>query len=187
MKKRLLSLLLSLVLVIGVCVPASAEDAMMQKNIDENGNVVFTTSEIPNFLPDDAPEPAPNAEISIIYWMVDENGNVVTYDPSLRTTVSGTNGTAAIYVTSPGRVYWGVTSKTKGTMVFVGLINHDVNGKYYESFGVGGFEFDGSCDGEIYGNYRIGSNKYTLSGFMIDANGLSLTLPDVSTSVYVYG
>lgn len=46
------------------------------------------------------------------------------------------------------------------------------------------FEFDGSASGNIMGvTTKRGTNTATLSGFMIDAKGVSFTAPDVSSSL----
>ena len=49
---------------------------------------------------------------------------------------------------------------------------------------LGDIEFDGSASGNIMGvTTKRGTNTATLSGFMIDAKGVSFTAPDVSSSL----
>ena len=74
-----------------------------------------------------------------------------------------------------------ITSKTKGPMVFTGSVTTNRG----QLFPLGDIEFDGDCGGTIDNvTTRKGQNKATLSGIMIDANGLSITAPEVSASYY---
>ena len=46
-------------------------------------------------------------------------------------------------------------------------------------------EFDGDCGGTIDNVTTLkGKNTATLSGFMIDSRGISITAPDVSSNYY---
>lgn len=89
--------------------------------------------------------------------------------------------TATIYWVDSRMIGWGITSKTKGPMVFTGSVTTNRG----QLFPLGDIEFDGDCGGTIDNvTTRKGQNKATLSGIMIDANGLSITAPEVSASYY---
>lgn len=73
-----------------------------------------------------------------------------------------------------------ITSYTKGLMTFAGDVTTNRGGFYL----LGDIEFDGSASGNIMGvTTKRGTNTATLSGFMIDAKGVSFTAPDVSSSL----
>ena len=105
------------------------------------------------------------------YWYVDENGNTVTYNPAERKTATGNAGTATIYWVDAHMVTWGITSNAGGAMVFTGTVSTNRG----QIFVLGDIEFDGDCGGK---------NTATLSGFMIDSRGISITAPDVSSNYY---
>lgn len=95
-------------------------------------------------------------------------------------TAYGDAGTAAIYWVNRSQIYWGITSYTKGLMTFAGDVTTNRGGFYL----LGDIEFDGSASGNIMGvTTKRGTNTATLSGFMIDAKGVSFTAPDVSSSL----
>ena len=91
MKKKIMSALLLCVMVALFCVPAFAANT---SDADASEPVVFKTTTLPEWFPEDAPAPDPNGEIVTVYWYVDENGNTVTYDPQERKTVIGNAGSA---------------------------------------------------------------------------------------------
>ena len=67
-----------------------------------------------------------------------------------------------------------------GLMTFAGDVTTNRGGSYL----LGDIEFDGSASGNIMGvTTKRGTNTATLSGFMIDAKGVSFTAPDVSSSL----
>lgn len=183
--KKLIALFLVMVLAIVVCVPISAAEIPVQEIINDNGNIVFKDSQLPSWLPDDAPQPHPNSEITTIYWYIDEDENVVTYDPRLRTSVEGSRGTVSIYWTLTGQVYWGVTSKISGPMVFRGNITVTNGSSILSSSAIGDVSFEGSCDGLVSVNTKKGQNIATLTGIMIDLQGISFSLPGASSSLTI--
>lgn len=75
---------------------------------------------LPSWLPDDAPAPDPNSEISIVHFYINEDGETIVYDPETEvipySTAYGDAGTAAIYWVNRSQIYWGITSYTKGLM-----------------------------------------------------------------------
>ena len=79
---------------------------------------------LPSWLPDDAPAPDPNSEISIVHFYINEDGETIVYDPETEvipySTAYGDAGTAAIYWVNRSQIYWGITSYTKGLMTFAG-------------------------------------------------------------------
>ena len=178
MKKKIMSALLLCVMAVLFCVPAFAANTSDTEALEP---VVFKSTSLPEWFPEDAPAPDPNGEIVTVYWYVDENGKTVTYDPRERKTVTGDAGTATIYWVDSRMIGWGITSKTKGPMVFTGSVTTNRG----QLFPLGDIEFDGDCGGTIDNvTTRKGQNKATLSGIMIDANGLSITAPEVSASYY---
>ena len=178
MKKKIMSALLLCVMVALFCVPAFAANT---SDADASEPVVFKTTTLPEWFPEDAPAPDPNGEIVTVYWYVDENGNTVTYDPQERKTVIGNAGSATIYWVDSRMIGWGITSNADGLMVFTGSVTTNRG----QLFPLGDIEFDGDCGGTIDNvTTRKGQNKATLSGIMIDANGLSITAPEVSASYY---
>lgn len=178
MKKKLMSLLLVCITAIAICVPAFAATV---PDTDPTEPIVIKSTVLPDWIPEDAPAPDPNGEIVTVYWYVDENGNTVTYNPAERKTVTGDAGSASIYWVDDRMLGWYVTSKAGGIMVFTGSVSTNRG----QLFPLGDIEFDGDCGGTIDGvTTRKGKNTATLSGFMVDANGISITAPDVSASYY---
>lgn len=143
--------------------------------------VVFKSNTLPDWFPEDAPAPDPHGEIVTVYWYVDENGNTVTYNPAERKTATGNAGTATIYWVDAHMVTWGITSNAGGAMVFTGTVSTNRG----QIFVLGDIEFDGDCGGTIDNVTTLkGKNTATLSGFMIDSRGISITAPDVSSNYY---
>ena len=178
MKKKLMSALVMCVMAAIICVPAFAADTT---TTEPSSPIVFKSNTLPDWFPEDAPAPDPNGEIFTVYWYVDENGNTVTYDPAERKTVTGDAGSATIYWVDSRMVGWGITSNAGGAMVFTGSVTTNQG----QLFPLGDIEFDGDCGGTIDDvTTRKGKNTATLSGIMIDANGLSITAPDVSANYY---
>ena len=148
--KKALCVLLSVVMLLSMSVTAFAADTKGAPS-----------QTLPSWLPDDAPAPDPNSEISIVHFYINEDGETIVYDPETEvipySTAYGDAGTAAIY--------WVTTNR----------------GGFYL---LGDIEFDGSASGNIMGvTTKRGTNTATLSGFMIDAKGVSFTAPDVSSSL----
>lgn len=171
--KKLAYFLMSFVILMVFTTPAFAADA------EE-----VPSQALPSWLPDDAPAPDPNSEISVVHFYINENGETVVYDPETEvipySTVSGDAGTASIYWVNRSQIYWGITSYTGGFMTFAGQVTTNLGGFHLLS----DIEFDGSVSGNIMGVItRRGTNTATLSGFMIDTNGVSFTAPDVSSSL----
>ena len=157
--KKALCVLLSVVMLLSMSVTAFAADTKGAPS-----------QTLPSWLPDDAPAPDPNSEISIVHFYINEDGETIVYDPETEvipySTAYGDAGTAAIYWVNRSQIYWGITSYTKGLNL------------------LGDIEFDGSASGNIMGvTTKRGTNTATLSGFMIDAKGVSFTAPDVSSSL----
>lgn len=170
--KKIITLSLAAMLVMGMGVTAFAAEP--------------TSSKLPEWLPEDAPAPDPNSEVSIVHFYINENGETVVYnpetDPIPYSTAYGDAGTAAIYWVNKSQIYWGVTSYTGGIMVFSGDVTVSTGG-FYPIVDV---EFDGSASGNIMDvTTKKGSNKATLTGVMIDAKGVSFTAPDVSSTLTV--
>ena len=78
MKKKIMSALLLCVMAVLFCVPAFAANT---SDTEASEPVVFKSTSLPEWFPEDAPAPDPNGEIVTVYWYVDENGKTVTYDP----------------------------------------------------------------------------------------------------------
>lgn len=160
------------------CVPAFAVDTATTEQTEP---VVFKSNTLPDWFPEDAPAPDPHGEIVTVYWYVDENGNTVTYNPAERKTATGNAGTATIYWVDAHMVTWGITSNAGGAMVFTGTVSTNRG----QIFVLGDIEFDGDCGGTIDNVTTLkGKNTATLSGFMIDSRGISITAPDVSSNYY---
>lgn len=105
----------------------------------------------------------------------------VTYNPAERKTATGNAGTATIYWVDAHMVTWGITSNAGGAMVFTGTVSTNRG----QIFVLGDIEFDGDCGGTIDNVTTLkGKNTATLSGFMIDSRGISITAPDVSSNYY---
>lgn len=176
--KRLMSALLMCVMAIVFCVPAFAVDTATTEQTEP---VVFKSNTLPDWFPEDAPAPDPHGEIVTVYWYGDENGNTVTYNPAERKTATGNAGTATIYWVDAHMVTWGITSNAGGAMVFTGTVSTNRG----QIFVLGDIEFDGDCGGTIDNVTTLkGKNTATLSGFMIDSRGISITAPDVSSNYY---
>ena len=159
-------------------VPAFAVDTATTEQTEP---VVFKSNTLPDWFPEDAPAPDPHGEIVTVYWYVDENGNTVTYNPAERKTATGNAGTATIYWVDAHMVTWGITSNAGGAMVFTGTVSTNRG----QIFVLGDIEFDGDCGGTIDNVTTLkGKNTATLSGFMIDSRGISITAPDVSSNYY---
>lgn len=143
-------------------------------------------AKLPDWLPEDAPTPAPNSDITIVDFYINENGETIVYnpktDPLPYSTAYGNAGTAALYWVNKSQLYWGITSKTGGFMTFVGEVSTNAGGFYP----LGDIEFDGSASGSIMNvKTKKGTNTATLTGIMIDTKGISYTAPDVSSSIYI--
>lgn len=111
--------------------------------------------------------------------LLDES--TVTYNPAERKTATGNAGTATIYWVDAHMVTWGITSNAGGAMVFTGTVSTNRG----QIFVLGDIEFDGDCGGTIDNVTTLkGKNTATLSGFMIDSRGISITAPDVSSNYY---
>ena len=166
--KKALCVLLSVVMLLSMSVTAFAADTKGAPS-----------QTLPSWLPDDAPAPDPNSEISIVHFYINEDGETIVYDPETEvipySTAYGDAGTAAIYWVNRSQIYWGITSYTKGLMTFAGDVTTNRGGFYL----LGDIEFDGSASGNIMGvTTKRGTNTATLSGFMIDAKGVSFTAPE---------
>lgn len=173
-----LQALCKLYMAIVFCVPAFAVDTATTEQTEP---VVFKSNTLPDWFPEDAPAPDPHGEIVTVYWYVDENGNTVTYNPAERKTATGNAGTATIYWVDAHMVTWGITSNAGGAMVFTGTVSTNRG----QIFVLGDIEFDGDCGGTIDNVTTLkGKNTATLSGFMIDSRGISITAPDVSSNYY---
>lgn len=61
----------------------------------------------------------PNSTVGVIHFYIDD-GKLIVYDPDERTSVRGDTGTATIYWTIPGQVFWSISSNISGPMVFSG-------------------------------------------------------------------
>ena len=121
---------------------------------------------------------------NVVVPSISISGETIVYDPETEvipySTAYGDAGTAAIYWVNRSQIYWGITSYTKGLMTFAGDVTTNRGGFYL----LGDIEFDGSASGNIMGvTTKRGTNTATLSGFMIDAKGVSFTAPDVSSSL----
>ena len=71
-----MSALLLCVMAVLFCVPAFAANT---SDTEASEPVVFKSTSLPEWFPEDAPAPDPNGEIVTVYWYVDENGKTVTY------------------------------------------------------------------------------------------------------------
>ena len=109
--KKALCVLLSVVMLLSMSVTAFAADTKGAPS-----------QTLPSWLPDDAPAPDPNSEISIVHFYINEDGETIVYDPETEvipySTAYGDAGTAAIYWVNRSQIYWGITSYTKGLMTF---------------------------------------------------------------------
>lgn len=88
--KKALCVLLSVVMLLSMSVTAFAADTKGAPS-----------QTLPSWLPDDAPAPDPNSEISIVHFYINEDGETIVYDPETEvipySTAYGDAGTAAIY------------------------------------------------------------------------------------------
>ena len=123
--KKALCVLLSVVMLLSMSVTAFAADTKGAPS-----------QTLPSWLPDDAPAPDPNSEISIVHFYINEDGETIVYDPETEvipySTAYGDAGTAAIYWVNRSQIYWGITSYTKGLMTFlvIDLFNHFIHLSY---------------------------------------------------------
>ena len=179
--KRLMSALLMCVMAIVFCVPAFAVDTATTEQTEP---VVFKSNTLPDWFPEDAPAPDPHGEIVTVYWYVDENGNAIDFDTSSASASSKrkeATSVPSIYWVDAHMVTWGITSNAGGAMVFTGTVSTNRG----QIFVLGDIEFDGDCGGTIDNVTTLkGKNTATLSGFMIDSRGISITAPDVSSNYY---
>ena len=87
--KKALCVLLSVVMLLSMSVTAFAADTKGAPS-----------QTLPSWLPDDAPAPDPNSEISIVHFYINEDGETIVYDPETEvipySTAYGDAGTAAI-------------------------------------------------------------------------------------------
>ena len=97
-----------------------------------------------------------------------------------RTSVRGDAGTATIYWTIPGQVFWSISSNISGPMVFSGSVSTTA-GDYCP---LNGISFDGYVSGLVDGQMMPGSNYATLEGSMLDIQGVSYVLPGVEAYMY---
>lgn len=68
--KKALCVLLSVVMLLSMSVTAFAADTKGAPS-----------QTLPSWLPDDAPAPDPNSEISIVHFYINEDGETIVYDP----------------------------------------------------------------------------------------------------------
>lgn len=97
-----------------------------------------------------------------------------------RTSVRGDTGTATIYWTIPGQVFWSISSNISGPMVFSGSVSTTA-GDYCP---LNGISFDGYVSGLVDVQMMPGSNYATLEGSMLDIQGVSYVLPGVEAYMY---
>lgn len=116
----------------------------------------------------------PNSTVGVIHFYIDD-GKLIVYDPDERTSVRGDTGTATIYWTIPGQVFWSISSNISGPMVFSGSVSTTA-GDYCP---LNGISFDGYVSGLVDVQMMPGSNYATLEGSMLDIQGVSYVLPGV--------
>ena len=107
-------------------------------------------------------------------------GKLIVYNPDERTSVRGDAGTATIYWTIPGQVFWSISSNISGPMVFSGSVSTTA-GDYCP---LNGISFDGYVSGLVDVQMMPGSNYATLEGSMLDIQGVSYVLPGVEAYMY---
>ena len=108
------------------------------------------------------------------------HGKLIVYNPDERTSVRGDAGTATIYWTIPGQVFWSISSNISGPMVFSGSVSTTA-GDYCP---LNGISFDGYVSGLVDVQMMPGSNYATLEGSMLDIQGVSYVLPGVEAYMY---
>lgn len=113
----------------------------------------------------------PNSTVGVIHFYIDD-GKLIVYDPDERTSVRGDTGTATIYWTIPGQVFWSISSNISGPMVFSGSVSTTA-GDYCP---LNGISFDGYVSGLVDVQMMPGSNYATLEGSMLDIQGVSYVL-----------
>ena len=86
----------------------------------------------------------PNSTVGVIHFYIDD-GKLIVYDPDERTSVRGDTGTATIYWTIPGQVFWSISSNISGPMVFSGSVSTTA-GDYCP---LNGISFDGYVSGLV--------------------------------------
>ena len=121
----------------------------------------------------------PNSTIGVIHFYIDD-GKLIVYNPDERTSVRGDAGTATIYWTIPGQVFWSISSNISGPMVFSGSVSTTA-GDYCP---LNGISFDGYVSGLVDVQMMPGSNYATLEGSMLDIQGVSYVLPGVEAYMY---
>ena len=121
----------------------------------------------------------PNSTIGVIHFYIDD-GKLIVYNPDERTSVRGDAGTATIYWTIPGQVFWSISSNISGPMVFSGSVSTTA-GDYSP---LNGISFDGYVSGLVDVQMMPGSNYATLEGSMLDIQGVSYVLPGVEAYMY---
>ena len=99
----------------------------------------------------------PNSTVGVIHFYIDD-GKLIVYDPDERTSVRGDTGTATIYWTIPGQVFWSISSNISGPMVFSGSVSTTA-GDYCP---LNGISFDGYVSGLVDVQMMPGSNYATL-------------------------
>ena len=99
----------------------------------------------------------PNSTIGVIHFYIDD-GKLIVYNPDERTSVRGDAGTATIYWTIPGQVFWSISSNISGPMVFSGSVSTTA-GDYCP---LNGISFDGYVSGLVDVQMMPGSNYATL-------------------------
>lgn len=104
----------------------------------------------------------PNSTVGVIHFYIDD-GKLIVYDPDERTSVRGDTGTATIYWTIPGQVFWSISSNISGPMVFSGSVSTTA-GDYCP---LNGISFDGYVSGLVDVQMMPGSNYATLEGSML--------------------
>ena len=62
----------------------------------------------------------PNSTIGVIHFYIDD-GKLIVYNPDERTSVRGDAGTATIYWTIPGQVFWSISSNISGPVSYTHL------------------------------------------------------------------
>ena len=121
----------------------------------------------------------PNSTIGVIHFYIDD-GKLIVYNPDERTSVRGDAGTATIYWTIPGQVFWSISSNISGPMVFSGSVSTTA-GDYCP---LNVISFDGYVSGLVDVQMMPGSNYATLEGSMLDIQGVSYVLPGVEAYMY---
>ena len=99
----------------------------------------------------------PNSTVGVIHFYIDD-GKLIVYNPDERTSVRGDAGTATIYWTIPGQVFWSISSNISGPMVFSGSVSTTA-GDYCP---LNGISFDGYVSGLVDVQMMPGSNYATL-------------------------